>query len=43
VENINTDLDKTESKDGRWTEMAKVHVDYGFIIRIADPPVSASR
>jgi len=31
------------SNDGRWKEMANVHVDYGLIVRIADPPVSASR
>jgi hypothetical protein len=43
VGNINTDLEKMESNDGRWTEMANVHVDYGLIIRIDDPPVSASR
>jgi hypothetical protein len=43
VENINTDLEKMESNDGRWTKMANVHVNYGFIVRIADPPVSVSR
>jgi hypothetical protein len=43
LENINTDIEKMKSKDGRRTEMANGHVDYGFSIRIAEPPVSASR
>jgi hypothetical protein len=43
MENINTVLEKMGSNYGKWKEMANVHVDYGFIIRIADPPVSASR
>jgi hypothetical protein len=42
VENINTALEKMESNDGRWIEMVNGHVDYGFSIRIAYPPVSAS-